>query len=131
VGHKLFTCLLLNTSRKIFFIYKSCGWKIISNESSSKCNSIIKNSEKNIEINVHFWKINIFNCVCHWKYFKNQLFFFSIWRNINKIWNIEIDVCAMFKVKYGLNRMHFFMFSPQVKLFDGKGIDMHPWGLKI
>jgi hypothetical protein len=29
-----------------------------------------------IQINVHFWKIYIFNHVCHWKYFKNQLKFF-------------------------------------------------------
>jgi hypothetical protein len=25
------------------------------------------------QINVHFWKKNIVNHVCHWKYFKNQL----------------------------------------------------------
>jgi hypothetical protein len=44
--------------------------------------------------------------------------------------HIEIDVCEMFKVKYGLNRMHSFTFSHQVGQFDGKGIDIHPWGSK-
>jgi len=34
---------------------------------------------------------------------------FSIWTNINKIWKIEIDVCVMFKIKYGLNKMHSFI----------------------
>ncbi len=42
------------------------------------------------------------------------------------ICNIEIDVCEMFKVKYGLNRMHSFIVSHQVGWFDGKGIDIHP-----
>ncbi len=84
-----------------------------------------------IQINVLFWKKNIFNCVCHWKYFKNQLNFFSIWTSINKIWNIEIDVCAMFKVKYGLNRMHSTIFAHQVGWFDDKGVDIHPYGLRI
>jgi len=44
--------------------------------------------------------------------------------------HIEIDVCEMFKVKYGLSRMHSFTFSHQVGWFDGKGIDIHPWGFK-
>jgi len=56
---------------------------------------------------------------------------FSIWTNINKIWNIEIDVCAMFKVKYALNKMHFTILVHQVGWFDGKWVDMHPWGLRI
>jgi len=44
--------------------------------------------------------------------------------------HIEIDVCEMFKIKYGLNRMHSFTFSHQVGQFDGKGINIHPWGSK-
>jgi len=44
--------------------------------------------------------------------------------------HIEIDVWEMFKVKYGLNKMHSFTFSHQVGQFDGKGIDIHPWGFK-
>jgi hypothetical protein len=32
-----------------------------------------KIQKKIIQINIHFWKKNIFNCVFHWKYFKNQL----------------------------------------------------------
>jgi hypothetical protein len=52
---------------------------------------------------------------------------FSIWKNINKIWNIEIDVCAMFKVKHGLNKMHFTIFAHEVGWFYDKGVDNHPW----
>jgi hypothetical protein len=39
----------------------------------------------------------------------------------------------MFKVKYGLNIIHSTIFAHQVKWlwFDGKGIDIHPWGLRI
>jgi hypothetical protein len=48
-----------------------------------------------------------------------------------EIWNIEIDVCAMFKVKYEVNKVHSTIFSHQVGWFDGKGIDIHPWGLRI
>jgi hypothetical protein len=36
----------------------------------------------------------------------------------------------MFKVKYGVNRMHSTVFSHQMGWFDGKGIDIHPWGFK-
>jgi len=43
-----------------------------SNKSSSKCNKIQKTF---IQINVHFLKKKIFNCVCYWKYFKNQFKF--------------------------------------------------------
>jgi len=43
-----------------------------SNESSLKRNSIWKKSENVFQINVYFWKKNIFNCVCHWDYFKNR-----------------------------------------------------------
>jgi len=37
----------------------------------------------------------------------------------------------MFKLKYGLNRMHSTIFSHQAGWFDGKGVDIHPWGLRI
>jgi hypothetical protein len=37
----------------------------------------------------------------------------------------------MFKVKYGLNTMHSTTFAHQVGWFDGKGVDIHLWGLKI
>ncbi len=36
----------------------------------------------------------------------------------------------MFKIKYGLNRMHSIIFAHQVGWFDGKGIDIH-CGLRI
>jgi hypothetical protein len=49
---------------------------------------------------------------------------FSIWKNINKIWNIEIDVCAVLKVKYGSTIMEFIIFAHQVGWFDGKGVDI-------
>jgi hypothetical protein len=52
------------------------------------------------------------------------------WTNINEMWNIEIDICAMFKIKYGLNIMHSIIFSYQVGWFDGKGVDIHPWSPK-
>jgi hypothetical protein len=37
----------------------------------------------------------------------------------------------MFKVKYGLNKMYSTTFAHQVGLFDGKGVDIHPWDLNI
>jgi hypothetical protein len=61
---------------------------------------------------------------------KINLFFF-IWTNINKIWNIEIEVCVMFKLKHGLNIMHSIIFPDRVGWFDGKRVDIHPWGLRI
>jgi hypothetical protein len=36
----------------------------------------------------------------------------------------------MFNLKYGLNIMHSIIFSHQVGWFDGKGVDIHPWGQK-
>jgi hypothetical protein len=37
----------------------------------------------------------------------------------------------MFKIKYGLNGMHSTIFTHQAGWFDGKGVVIHPWGLKI
>jgi hypothetical protein len=38
---------------------------------------------------------------------KSKMWLLHVWiKKYNKIWNIEIDVCAMFKVKYELNIMH-------------------------
>jgi len=37
----------------------------------------------------------------------------------------------MFKVKYGLNRMHSIIFAHQMGWFDGEGVDIHPWGVRI
>jgi hypothetical protein len=37
----------------------------------------------------------------------------------------------MFKVKYGLNKMHSTILAHQVGWFDEKIIDIHPWGLRI
>jgi hypothetical protein len=42
--------------------------------------------------------------------------------------NIEIDVCSMFKIKYGLNKMYSTIYSHHVKCFNNKGVDIHPWG---
>jgi uncharacterized protein YcfL len=40
----------------------------------------------------------------------------------------EVDVYVMFKTKYGINRMHSVIFIfYQVRWFDGKGVDIHPW----
>jgi len=44
---------------------------------------------------------------------------------------MKYDVCAMFKIKYGLDRMHPNVFSHQVGWFDGKEVDINPWGLRI
>jgi len=45
--------------------------------------------------------------------------------------NIEIDVYVMFKIKYGLNKIHPILFSHQVGWFDGRGVDIHVCGLRI
>jgi hypothetical protein len=37
----------------------------------------------------------------------------------------------MFKIKYGVNKMHCTIISHQVGWFDGKVIHIHLWGLKI
>jgi hypothetical protein len=37
----------------------------------------------------------------------------------------------MFKVEYGVNRMHPMTFSHKLGWFDGKGVDIHPCGIKI
>jgi hypothetical protein len=55
-----------------------------------------------------------------------HLNFFSIWTNINKILNIKTDFCAMFKIKYGLNRMHSIISLHHGGWFDGKRVVMHP-----
>jgi hypothetical protein len=34
----------------------------------------------------------------------------------------------MFKIKYGVNKMHPTIFLHQVGWFDGKGIHVHLWG---
>jgi len=38
---------------------------------------------------------------------------------------------TMLKIKYGLNRMHPIMFLHRVVWFDGKRVEIHPWGLSI
>jgi hypothetical protein len=43
--------------------------------------------------------------------------------------NIKIDVCAMFKIKYGVNTMQPTIFLLQVGWFDGKGIHIHLWAM--
>ncbi len=45
--------------------------------------------------------------------------------------NIKVDVCAMFTIKYGINKMHSIMFPLRVGWFDDNGVDIHPWGLRI
>jgi hypothetical protein len=37
----------------------------------------------------------------------------------------------MFRIKYGVNKMHCTIFSNKVGWFDGKGVHIHPWALKI
>jgi len=37
----------------------------------------------------------------------------------------------MFKIKYGINKMHCTIFSHEVGWFDGKRIHIHLWGLNI
>jgi hypothetical protein len=64
-------------------------------------------------------------------YIIESTFMFFIWIKINKICNIEIDVCVMFKIKYGINRMHLTIFLHKVRWFDGKVVDIHAWGLRI
>jgi hypothetical protein len=73
-----------------------------------------------IQINLYFWKKNIFNHLCDWKYLKNQLKFFPFWYILKKLCNIEIDVCAMFQIKYGLSRMHSTIFSDHMRWLVAK-----------
>jgi hypothetical protein len=75
---------------------------------------------------MHIFKREIYSIV----YIIENTFFF-IWIKINKIWNIEIDVYAIFKIKYGVNRKHLIIFLHQVKWFDDKLVDIHVWGLRI
>jgi len=43
---------------------------------------------------------------------KSEMWLLHVWiEKYNKIWNIEIDVYAMFKMKYKLNRMHSTTFA--------------------
>ncbi len=51
--------------------------------------------------------------------------------HLDKYQYIEIDVYAMFKVNYGLNIIHSTIFTHQVGWFDGKRVDIYPWGLRI
>ncbi len=37
----------------------------------------------------------------------------------------------MFQIKYGLNKMHSTIFSHHMGWFNGKGVDIHPWGLRM
>jgi hypothetical protein len=46
--------------------------------------------------------------------------------HLEKYQYIDIDVYVMFKVKYGLNRMHSTIFTHQVGWFDGKINDIQP-----
>jgi len=71
-GIYILKILLLNISRKKNFIYKSCARKKIPMNHHWNVIQFEKNQKIFIQINVYFWKKNIFNCVCHWDYFKNQ-----------------------------------------------------------
>jgi hypothetical protein len=37
----------------------------------------------------------------------------------------------MFKIQYGVNRMHFTTLPHQMGWFDAKEVDIYPWGLRI
>jgi hypothetical protein len=63
---------------------------------------------------------------------KSEMWLLHVWiEKYNKIWNIEIDVYAMFKVKHGSNRIHSIVFAHQVGWFDDKVVHTHPWGLRF
>jgi hypothetical protein len=72
------------------------------------------------------------NHVHRWKYFKSKLLIFPFKQtSIKYEIYIEVDVCAMFKIKYKVNRMLLTIFSHQVGWFDGKGVDIYHLGLRI
>jgi len=54
-----------------------------------------------------------------------KFFFFSFGKNINKILNNKIGICAMFITKHLLNKMHPIMFTKQVGSFVGKRVHFH------
>jgi hypothetical protein len=41
-----------------------------------------------------------------WKKIKNELSILSFEQNIDNISNKKIDICAKFRTKHGLNKMH-------------------------
>jgi hypothetical protein len=46
-----------------------------------------------------------------WKKIKMNFQFCHFQKNIDKILNKKIDICATFKTKHGLNKMHPFVVS--------------------
>jgi hypothetical protein len=50
-------------------------------------------------------------CADNWKKIKNELSTLSFGQNIGKILNRKINICATFRRKNGLNKMHKFIVS--------------------
>jgi hypothetical protein len=50
--------------------------------------------------------------MCAWlKKIWNEILIFSFGQNIDNILNKKVDICATFRTKHGLNKMHLFMVS--------------------
>ncbi len=63
------------------------------------------------KIDSKFFKGKINKCVHDWKNIKNELSILSFEQNIDKILNKKVDICAMFKTKHELNKIHPSMVS--------------------
>jgi len=63
-------------------------------------------------MNLHFLKEKNINVCMIKKKIKTQTFNFVMFgQTINKLLNKKIDICAMFRTKHGLNKMHPSMCS--------------------
>jgi len=63
-----------------------------------------------VKMNLHFL-LKKHKSVHDWNKIWNKILIFSFEQNIDNILNKKVDICAMFKTKYGLNKMHLFMVS--------------------
>jgi len=72
--------------------------------------------------------IYIYNCVQCWRKFINKFLIFSFGQNFNKIWIFKLEVLCNVQMKYGLNKIKI---TQQVEWLGGKGVELHPWCLRI
>jgi hypothetical protein len=63
-----------------------------------------------VKMSLHFL-LKKHKCVHDWKKIWNEILIFSFGQNIDNILNKKVDICATFRTKYGLNKMHLFMVS--------------------
>jgi hypothetical protein len=61
----------------------------------------------------------------------NKVSIFSFGQVINKILLIIFEVLCNVYIEYGVNRINVRLFTQQVGWLGGKGVELHPWGLRI